>query len=674
MSNLYAKLAGTNIRNNRQFYLPYLLTGILNVAMFYMIVALCNNEGLDTMRGGRDLKMVLTMGVYVIGIFSAVFLFYTNSFIIKRRKREIGIYNILGMEKRHISKVLFMENLFVFAVSVVGGLVFGIVFSKLMTMFLYRLTGLSESIVFAVSLPGVKYAFILFAAIFIATFCYNLLQIRLANPLELLSGSNVGEREPKTKGIMAVLGVICIAVGYGISIFVKNPLEVVLLFFVAVVLVIIGTYCLFTAGSIALLKILRKNKNFYYKSRHFTAVSGMIYRMKQNAVGLANICILSTMVLVMVSATISLYYGVEDELNNRYPTDLAVKVSVGGADEQMRDLLENVKSEVKKCGRTVTSAMEYADFSFTTAKEGDIFSLHYEDNMSNMDNCHMFVVMTREDFLKCYPQITEKEVKEIPTGEVSLFGDTAYDKDTITFDDETFRVVQTEIFEQEEDSVYQDMVGGYYYMLVNDEATMDKIYQQQMEAYGINGSIFVYTAAVNMDGTPEEKIACADEVQQAVQQYMSEQSDSMWSSIESRDRAFKDFYALYGGLFFLGLFLGTMFLMVTVLIIFYKQISEGYDDKKRFEIMEKVGMSNDEVKATIRSQVRIVFLLPLVTAAIHLFAAFPMLSRLLALFSLTNANLFITCIIGTILIFGIIYYAVFKMTSKTYYKIVGNQV
>ena len=257
---------------------------------------------------------------------------------------------------------------------------------------------------------------------------------------------------------------------------------------------------------------------------------------------------------------------------------------------------------------------------------------------------------------------------------MSLFGDTAYDKDTITFDDETFRVVQTEIFEQEEDSVYQDMVGGYYYMLVNDEATMDKIYQQQMEAYGINGSIFVYTAAVNMDGTPEEKIACADEVQQAVQQYMSEQSDSMWSSIESRDRAFKDFYALYGGLFFLGLFLGTMFLMVTVLIIFYKQISEGYDDKKRFEIMEKVGMSNDEVKATIRSQVRIVFLLPLVTAAIHLFAAFPMLSRLLALFSLTNANLFITCIIGTILIFGIIYYAVFKMTSKTYYKIVGNQV
>ena len=340
----------------------------------------------------------------------------------------------------------------------------------------------------------------------------------------------------------------------------------------------------------------------------------------------------------------------------------------------MRDLLENVKSEVKKCGRTVTSAMEYADFSFTTAKEGDIFSLHYEDNMSNMDNCHMFVVMTREDFLKCYPQITEKEVKEIPTGEVSLFGDTAYDKDTITFDDETFRVVQTEIFEQEEDSVYQDMVGGYYYMLVNDEATMDKIYQQQMEAYGINGSIFVYTAAVNMDGTPEEKIACADEVQQAVQQYMSEQSDSMWSSVESRDRAFKAFYALYGGLFFLGLFLGTMFLMVTVLIIFYKQISEGCDDKKRFEIMEKVGMSNDEVKATIRSQVRIVFLLPLVTAAIHLFAAFPILSRLLALFSLINANLFITCIIGTILIFGIIYYAVFKMTSKTYYKIVGNQV
>lgn len=655
MSNLYAKLAGTNIRNNRQFYVPYLLTGILNVAMFYIMVALCNNEGLNHIRGGMDLKLILNMGIYVIGIFSFVFLFYTNSFIIKRRKREIGIYNILGMEKRHISKVLFMENLLVFAVSVAGGLVVGVVFSKLMMMFLYRLTGLSESIVFEVCLAGVRNAVILFAVIFIATFCYNLLQIRLSNPIELLSGSSVGEREPKTKGIMAVLGVICIAVGYGISIYVKDPLEVVMLFFVAVVLVILGTYCLFTAGSIALLKMLRKNKNFYYKSRHFTAVSGMIYRMKQNAVGLANICILSTMVLVMVSATISLYYGVEDEMNNTYPNDLAVVVSTEGADEQMRDLLEEVKDEVKKCGRTVTSAMEYANFSFSTDKDDA-----------------MYVVMTREDFLKRYPQVEENEIKEIPTGEVALFGDTIYDKDTITFDNKTFQVAQSEMFALEEDTVYQDMANGYYYVIVQDEAMMDDIYkthQRYVENYGGTRSLFLYTAAIDMDGTSEQKIACAD----AVNQYMGNQSYSGWS-IDSRESAYRNFYALYGGLLFLGLFLGIMFLMVTVLIIFYKQISEGYDDKKRFEIMEKVGMSNDEVKATIRSQVRIIFLLPLVTAAIHLFAAFPMLRRLLAVFSLTNVVLFVKCIIGTILIFGIIYYAVFKITSRTYYKIVGNQV
>lgn len=655
MSNLYAKLAGTNIRNNRQFYVPYLLTGILNVAMFYIMVALCNNEGLNHIRGGMDLKLILNMGIYVIGIFSFVFLFYTNSFIIKRRKREIGIYNILGMEKRHISKVLFMENLLVFAVSVAGGLVVGVVFSKLMMMFLYRLTGLSESIVFEVCLAGVRNAVILFAVIFIATFCYNLLQIRLSNPIELLSGSSVGEREPKTKGIMAVLGVICIAVGYGISIYVKDPLEVVMLFFVAVVLVILGTYCLFTAGSIALLKMLRKNKNFYYKSRHFTAVSGMIYRMKQNAIGLANICILSTMVLVMVSATISLYYGVEDEMNNTYPNDLAVVVSTEGADEQMRDLLEEVKDEVKKCGRTITSAMEYANFSFSTDKDDA-----------------MYVVMTREDFLKRYPQVEENEIKEIPTGEVALFGDTIYDKDTITFDNKTFQVAQSEMFALEEDTVYQDMANGYYYVIVQDEATMDDIYkthQRYVENYGGTRSLFLYTAAIDMDGTSEQKIACAD----AVNQYMGNQSYSGWS-IDSRESAYRNFYALYGGLLFLGLFLGIMFLMVTVLIIFYKQISEGYDDKKRFEIMEKVGMSNDEVKATIRSQVRIIFLLPLVTAAIHLFAAFPMLRRLLAMFSLTNVVLFVKCIIGTILIFGIIYYAVFKITSRTYYKIVGNQV
>lgn len=314
MNKLYLKLAWSNLKNSRQFYLPYVIAGMLSAMMFYTMCAIQGNEGLSKMRGGTSVQMVLFFGVIVVGVFVSIFLFYTNSFIMKRRKKELGIYNILGMEKIHIAKTMAWETVFSFLIAVGGGLILGIVFQKLLTMFLYRLTGLDAAIPFYISGWGCLHTAELFGAIYVCILLYNLMQIRLSNPVELLHSGSTGEREPKTKILQAVLGVVCIAAGYYMAITVDNPVKAITLFFVAVMLVIIGTYWLFNAGSIAFLKLLRKNKRYYYQTRHFTTVSGMIYRMKQNAVGLANICILSTMVLVVISMTVCMYAGLEDEL------------------------------------------------------------------------------------------------------------------------------------------------------------------------------------------------------------------------------------------------------------------------------------------------------------------------------------------------------------------------
>ena len=298
MNKIYVRLAKTNMRNNRQLYVPYILSGLITVAMFYLMTFLSGNEGLAHARGAEMIGRILSFGVGIIGFFSYIFIFYTNSFISKRRKKEIGIYNILGMEKRHIGKVLAIETLYTSVLAIGGGIIGGIIFSKLMLMFLYRILDITASVSFEISWQGIEYTIVLFGILYFLTFLYNFMQMKLANPMELLRGGNVGEKEPKTKVLMTFAGMVCLGIGYYIAFTTENPLKVLTLFFLAVVLVIIGTYFLFIAGSIALLKLMRKNKKFYYNKKHFTAVSGMLYRMKQNAAGLASICILSTMDLV----------------------------------------------------------------------------------------------------------------------------------------------------------------------------------------------------------------------------------------------------------------------------------------------------------------------------------------------------------------------------------------
>lgn len=664
---MYTKLAITNIKNNRQFYFPYLLTGIITVAMFYIMCALESNPGIQSMPGAKDLGLILRLGIGVIGIFAVIFLFYTNSFIIKRRKKELGIYNILGMEKRHIAKILSKEAFFTAIIAIGGGLVTGVLFHKLACMLLYRMIGFNGGITFSFSKKGVMITAILFAIVYLLTYIYDLFQVQLANPIELLQSGNKGEREPKTKAIMAVLGVLCLGTGYFIAITTKNPIKALTLFFVAVILVIIGTYLLFTAGSIALLKILRRNKGYYYQTKHFTSVSGMIYRMKQNAVGLANICILSTMVLVAVSTTVSLYVGIEDIMKERYPNEINISAYYDTGAPAEDSIAPIVEKSVKESGRKIRHEEDYLELYFAAIKDQGQYSLDKEKVKTAGDRVSGFVVLTREDCKKKY----NEEIPELAENEVALFTIKKTDMDTLVLENRSYHVKEIKQFQNTEDfETIADMMDEYYYVIVNDVQDMERLWQLQKDIYQENSSSISRQVRLDIDGDSEQKKECFENIKTA----LGPEQAKARILIDSRQSSLDEFYQIYGGFLFLGLFLGILFLMITVLIIFYKQISEGYDDKERFSIMEKVGMSNDEVKATIRSQVRTVFFLPILMAAVHVGMAFPMIKRLLSLFGLSNTALFAGCMAGTILVFALIYLLVFLKTSKTYYKIVGEQV
>lgn len=673
MNNLYRRLAVTNMKNNRQFYVPYLLAGIVSVMMFYSMRAMQGNDAIISMRGGMNLVLILTMGLVVIGIFVSILLFYTNSFIMKRRKKELGIYNILGMEKRHIAKVLFWESLISYVCSVVIGLVTGILFQKLLMMLLYRLTGLEQKIRFSVSWDGCLQTIELFGIIYLAILLYDFMQVRLAKPVELLSGSNAGEREPKTKLLLAIIGVVCIAGGYYIAITTEDIMKVLLLFLVAVLLVIIGTYALFTAGSIALLKMLRSNKKFYYQTRHFTAVSGMLYRMKQNAVGLANICILSTMVLVMISTTVSMYAGLNDELANRYDGDVSINVSYPSLpDQEERQAVRKALADcIKEQGHIITGQSAYADFYSIVNLNGNTIEVVTEPGATKMRWLRVF---TRED----YEAMLGKETTELQQDDEVLLAasdDVSYPQ--ISLLGKTYRVAGIESLSDDAAYMAHLLNDGLICVIVKDDAALAEVIDAYARIYTEKTCLLNYELAFDFDGTPEQQKLVADTLRDKLTELSGDPSgtwgDITGFSLESKQEGKEDFLSINGGLLFLGLFLGSLFLMVTVLIIYYKQISEGYEDKERFAIMEKVGMSSSEVKAAITTQIRIVFFLPLVTAAIHLAAAFPMLSRLLAILNLYQSSLFAMCLGATVLVFALIYLVVFKLTSRTYYHIVGEQ-
>ena len=638
---IYEKLAVTNLKNNRKTYVPYIFTGVLTVMMFYIIDALSRGKGITQ----DTLKICLQYATGVIVVFAVIFLFYTNSFLIKRRKKEIGVYNILGMGKRHIARMMAVETILTAGISILGGLVFGIIFGKLMYLLLLKILHNSVDMQFSVNGTAIVQTVILFAGIFLLTYLYNILQIQLVNPVELLHGGNQGEKEPKSRWLLVIVGVAALGNGYWIALTTEAPLEALLKFFVAVVCVIIGTYALFIAGSIVVLKILRKNKAYYYNPKHFTSVSGMIYRMKQNGAGLANICVLSTMVLVMVSTTVSLYAGMEDILDSRFPRD--VSIVCNEADTNNEETLQRlIKEQCEKAGVKITDRVRYRYGSMNAVLKGNNLEKveqYYPDN-------HFYYVemITQEEYNRIEKQNVSLEEQEILT----YTSNGKCGKKEINIAGRNYQVKKelSEMTSQPKSTA--EMYKTLYIVFANAEQI------ERIEP-------FSYADKFNLKGDDGKQKEALEQIQN---EFYEKIPDGM---MESRMLSRSSFYELYGGLFFIGIYLGSMFIMATVLIIYYKQISEGYDDRERYQIMQKVGMSKKEVKRSIRSQVLSVFFLPLVVAVIHVAVAFKVMTKILGVLNLTNVSLFAVCTIITIAVFAVFYIIVYSITAKEYYRIVN---
>lgn len=680
-SKIYGKLAVTNLKNNRKSYIPYILASAFSVMMYFIMDNLYRNRSL--VEKGSPLAIMLSYADAVLLIFSIIFLFYINSFLIKRRKKELGIYNILGMGKGHLGKMLFLESVITTVASIIGGILAGILLSKLVYLILLKILHMGGKIEYRISLASIGMTTILFGAIFILIFLYNLLQMKLSNPIELLRGGNTGEREPKTKWIMTIIGILCLAGGYSIALITKEPLQALGQFFIAVLLVVVGTYALFMAGSITLLKILRRKKSYYYKTRHFTAVSGMIYRMKQNAVGLANICILSTMVLVMVSMTVSLYGGMNDVITTRFPYEAQITSSEINQKEEGQ-IEEIIKNMTKKNHTVPTSQIRFHIGRFTTVYNSKTkkFDMMAAGDYANSNAADLVMIP-----LSDYNQTEGKNVN-LKENEVLLYHRN-HNRNHNRNDNRSHKKSDTEALKNKKviqlNSISYKVVDELdrlaiakadttsfidgWYVVVKDSSIItsylkdiyenSNIYDELKEYYGK----IQYSYSFNLNGSRANRAKTEKSIQKQLQKKFAN------CSIESRELSRESFYELYGGFLFIGIFIGIIFLMATTLIIYYKQISEGYDDRERYQIMQKVGMSKKEVRQSIRSQVLLVFFLPLIMAVIHLAFAFKIITKLLSVLNLTNVSLFFMYTVGTVAVFAVIYAIIYSITAKEYYKI-----
>ncbi len=668
---LYSRLALQNLRKNGRSYGPFLLAAVLTVAMFYIILALAVDPNMESMTGATTIQVVLRYGVVVVGLFAVIFLFYTNSFLLKRRQREFGLFNVLGMEKRHLVKIIGLETLYVFLLSLILGLIAGMALNKALFLVVAKILGVAAPLGFLLSPRLLVWVLAvtvgLFAAIFLLIFLYGIRRVYVARPVELLQAEHAGEREPKAKWLMAVLGLICVGAGYYISVTTTNVLQAMLLFFVAVVLVIIGTYLLFTAGSIALLKLLKKNKRYYYKTRHFTAVSGMMYRMKQNAVGLANICILSTMVLVMISGTSCLMLGMEQSLSERYPCD--VNIPMANA-----DTVAMVKRAVAGAGIVPEDEVwyEYASLAAHRMEKGLDPTRDYSFDTSDQDLLADVMVVDLAD----YNRVTGQDYTLAPD-EILLRVDRAeYTADTLTLCGKTY-TVKAQVDEMMKNGDATANLTSTWYIVVADREELVRVIAAEWESAGMSrleasGAQPMQYYGFEVPGHDEDTaLAARKAIRAAWNKAAEDDSVDLAGTYEIRAWERQDFVSIYGSLFFLGMFLGLLFTMAAILIIYYKQMSEGRDDRERFQIMQKVGMSRLEVKRAIQSQVLIVFFLPLVVAGVHTGFAFPIINRVLAIFSLVGTDFYIWCVLGTFGVFAAAYAVVYALTARTYYRLVS---
>lgn len=659
--SFYPRLALGNLWRNRSTYLPYLLACVVSVFTFYTMLAMNMNGALNGLRGESVVTSFTAIGTVILGIFCSVLIFYTNSFLIKRRKKEIGLYAVLGMEKGNIGMVLFFETLFTAAIALVAGLLLGMLLSRLLFLVLLRMIRFEVTLSMPVMPQALAITAAFFAVVFLLALLSNLRQVRRTDPVQLMAGAKQGEREPKASWVLTAVGLLCLAGGYFIALYFKSPLEAIMLFLVAAFLVIIGTYCLFTSGSIALLKLLRKNKGYYYQPNHFISVSGMIYRMKQNATGLATICILSCMVLVTVSATVSLNVGAEDSLKVQYPYEYDM---VFNNYDDGETLLAGGRKIAQDSGVEIVNLQDYRRLSIVTKQNGTDFVESIDD--SDLSAMTVFGLVPLEDYRKSEgPLVNPLRVNEV----LAFTTGGTYDADTLTLNGITYKLRHLD--ELGGVKAGQMDIGKTITLVLPDMAAMDAAAAARpASADGTYPeSRYRRSVAFDLEGTEEGKAAFLA----AYQQYVGELSTNETFQFRPRDEGKEGWYASNGGFLFLGIYFGVLFMLAAVLIIYYKQVSEGYDDAGRFEILQQVGMSEYEVKKTINGQILTVFFLPLVVAVIHIVVAFFPVSRAMVLFGVVNTPLLVLATALTVLAYALVYMLVYRRTAKTYFRLVRRE-
>lgn len=687
-TGFFLKLARSNISKNRRFFLPRILSEAGLLCVFYIVFTLRADERILQLRGGQYIEVFMSIGVVVMMLLSVILLFYINSFLMKQRKREFGVYNILGLEKRHICRVLFHETALSSLASVVLGLAMGTLFYKLCSLLICQL--LNAEIVlgfYFINARSLALSGAFFLVLDVVAYGVNCVTIARLKPVELLSSANVGEREPKVKWPLLVLGLLALGGGYYISLTTQNPLKALVLFFVAVILVIIGTYFLFVAGSIFVLKALKKNKRFYYNKKHMPAVSGLLYRMKQNAVGLASIAILATGVLVMISTTVSLYAGAEETVKRNYPQDYYLSARylqwsdegqlLHSEDMPRETMLRAVEQGAEKNGLTIKeiALQEYLTVSYIYENDTLTCERVSGNAADNLKGLSVITYITEEMYRSLGGEALNLAKDEIAVCPMDI-RQSGFDRPTLTIGEDTYQI-KTTIPLFPISSGMEAAATNSYGIVVEDESVLAHIFDQQKAAYGEAASDYTRRIAASFAGRGANGDV-GEKLERDVEEYLKEEAfpqqqepgeslvirgSTVWGARESVT-------AMCGALLFLGIILGLVCLFATVLIVYYKQISEGYEDRVRFQIMQKVGMSRREVKSTINSQVLLVFFLPLVVAGMHLAFAFPILEKVLHILLLSSTSLFVICSLVTFGVFAAVYTLIYMATARTYYKIV----
>lgn len=669
---IFSRLAKQNIRNNKSTYIPYMITCIFCIAMIYMMEFLRDCPTLDqAVRQADEVRMIVFTGEIVVEIFCIIFLIYSNSFLMKRRQKEIGLYNILGLERNHIGIVMFLETIITSIGSLAGGIAAGIIGSKLALLLLLKLLHIPSVLGFYISVKGIFTCLFMFGIVFLMILFLNLAKIHLSRPVELLRGNNIGEKEPAAKWLMALIGFICLGAGYYLAVTTESPIKAITIFLLAVILVMAGTYLLFTAGSIVILKFLRRRKSFYYRTGNFISISGMLYRMKQNAIGLASICILSTGVLLMISMTVSIYFGMNDIMLNRYPYDVDMSVTSISEDE-CQTAIEAFEKAIADNKVPVEKSVEEIYLDIVCSKNGDQILIKPANTIRNSDSVLVLSLLNQAE----YERLTGISAN-LNDGEIFAWYPSAVQKDSVTVDETEFTVKKW--LDKNPLTCGEDAVSDNAVLVVTDE-DFKKFDEMRTEMYkGVSsapaGEDLTLHLGLDITGSETDKIDFGTPVMEVVKDLKKNGglSENSWITSGIRQQEYESYYADNGSLLFIGIFLGSLFLMGTAMIIYYKQISEGYEDQKRFEIMQKVGLSRREVRSSVRRQILMVFFLPLLMAMLHITMAFPMIRRMLLLFGMTNTKLFIGCTAGTVLIFAVVYGLIYLMTARSYYHIVERK-